>query len=323
MKAFLKIRFWGLISAGGFLGCVATVLGFLGQWSWFFELFAHFRVQYFAGLLGISLIMLLRKNKKEALIYTIFAFSNSYSVLPLFLPTPMVSPLEYPFGTHRAMLINVNSELGDPRLVLDAIAAEKPEILVLEEVTDSWMQAMDGLTNALPYWVASPREDNFGIALFAQNPLLAKNILFLGEAAVPSILVSVKMDDRFVEILATHPLPPAGATYTAFRNEQLDRVAECVKDRSPLLLLGDLNMTPWSPSFHRFIEQSGLQDSAKGYGIQPSWPAHFLLLGIPIDHCLHSRDIHITRRRTGSRVNSDHLPLIVDFTLRDASVSVR
>ncbi len=323
MKAFQKLRFWGLVSAAGFLGCVATVLGFLGHWSWFFELFSHFRVQYFLGLLVVSFLMLLRKNKKEALAYIIFAFSNSYSLLPLFLPPPIVSPLDFPFGRHRAMLINVNSELGDPRLVLDAIAAEKPEILVLEEVTDSWMQAMDGLTNALPCWVASPREDNFGIALFAKNPLLAKSILFLGEAEVPSILASVTMDGSVVEILATHPLPPAGAAYTAFRNEQLDRVAECVKGRSPLLLLGDLNMTPWSPTFHRFIEQSGLQDSAKGYGLQPSWPTQFSPLGIPIDHCLHSRDIHITRRRTGSRIGSDHLPLIVDFTVRDATVSAR
>jgi endonuclease/exonuclease/phosphatase (EEP) superfamily protein YafD len=316
MNAFLKIRVWGLVSAGGFLGCVATVLGFLGHWSWFFELFAHFRVQYVVGLLGVSVLMLLRKNKKEALIYSIFALSNCYSIVPLYLPTPMVSPLEYPFGSHRAMLINVNSQLGDPRLVLEVISAEKPEILVLEEVTDSWMQAMAGLTNTLPYWVASPREDNFGIALYSRHPLLAKSTLFLGEAGVPSILASVTMDGRVVEILATHPLPPAGAEYTAFRNEQLDRVAECVKGRSPLLLLGDLNMTPWSPSFHRFIEQSGLQDSTKGYGLQPSWPTHFSPLGIPLDHCLHSRDIHITHRRTGTRVGSDHLPLIIDFTLR-------
>ena len=319
MKSFLIIRFWGLISAAGFLGCVATVLGFLGHWSWFIELFSHFRAQYFVGLLGISLIMFLRKNKKEALIYIIFAFSNCYSLVPLFLPAPLVSPLDYPFASHRAMLINVNSEKGDPRLVLDAISAEKPEILVLEEVTDSWMQAMAGLTNTLPYWVAFPREDNFGIALFSKNPLLAKNILFLGEAELPSILASVKVDGSVLEILATHPLPPAGATYTTLRNEQLDHVAECVKGRSPLLLLGDLNMTPWSPSFHRFIEQSGLHDSTKGYGLQPSWPTQFSPLGIPIDHCLYSRDIHMTYRRTGSRVGSDHLPLIVDFTVRQSA----
>jgi endonuclease/exonuclease/phosphatase (EEP) superfamily protein YafD len=260
--------------------------------------------------------MFIVKNNKEALVYFIFAFSNSFSVFPLFMSAQKVSALDFPFGTHRAMLINVNSELGDPRLVLDAISAEQPEILVLEEVTASWMRAMGGLTNALPYWVASPREDNFGIALFSNHPLLAKNILFLGEAELPSILASVTLDGRVVEILATHPLPPVGATYTALRNEQLDRVAECVKDRSPLLLLGDLNMTPWSPSFRRFLEQSGLQDSANGYGLQPSWPTQFSPLGIPIDHCLYSRDIHITHRRTGSRVGSDHLPLIIDFTLR-------
>jgi endonuclease/exonuclease/phosphatase (EEP) superfamily protein YafD len=319
MKAFLKIRFWGLISAASFLACVATVLGFLGQWAWFCELFSHFRVQYLVGLLVLSLLLLVGKHKKVAVLCFVVAMINLFCVLQLFLFRPNVSTWEYPFKNHRAMLINVHSEMGDPELVMDVIREQKPELLVLEEVTESWMQALSGLTNSLPYCVSSPREDNFGIALFSKYPLIGKNILFLGEAGVPSILASLKMDGSIVDMLATHPLPPAGAAYTAFRNEQLDRVAECVKDRSPLLLLGDLNMTPWSPSFHRFIEQSGLQDSAKGYGIQPSWPAHFLLLGIPIDHCLHSRDIHITRRRTGSRVGSDHLPLIVDFTVRSSA----
>jgi endonuclease/exonuclease/phosphatase (EEP) superfamily protein YafD len=320
MKAFLKIRFWGLFSAASFLACVATVLGFLGQWSWLCELFSHFRVHYLVGLLVLSLLLLIGKHKKEAFLCFVFALINLCCVLPLLLSKEQISPLDYPFGHHRCMLININSELGNPGLVMDAVRQEQPEFLVLEEVTESWMHALSGLTNPLPYCVASPREDNFGIALFSKYPLIGKNILYLGEAEVPSILASVKIDGRILEILATHPLPPISSEYASLRNEQLDRVADCIKGRSPLLLLGDLNMTPWSPCFQRFITQTGLHDSARGFGFQPSWPTHLPFLGIPIDHCLHSEEIGIMNRKIGSRVGSDHFPLIIDFALRSSPI---
>ena len=316
MKAFLKITMWGLAEAVGFLGCVATVLGFLGQWSWFCDLFSHFRVQYLAGLLGVSIFLLIGKHNKTAFLCFAFALVNLYCVAPVFLLKAKISPLDYPYGQHRAMLINVHSEMGDPDLVMNVIREQKPDFVVLEEVTESWMRALSGLTNPLPYVVTSPREDNFGIAFLSQHPLLSKSVLFLGKAEVPSILVSVKIDGGVIEILATHPLPPVGSEYSSLRNEQLDRIADSIKGRSPFLLLGDLNMTPWSPYFQRFITQSGLHNSAKGFGFQPSWPAQLPFLGIPIDHCLHSEGIAITGRKIGPRVGSDHFPLIVDFTLR-------
>jgi len=319
MKAFLKISFWRLISAAGLLTCVASVFAFLGQGSWFFDLFTHFRVQYLVGLLVLSLPLLIGKHYKVAFLCFVFALINFYCMMPLFISKAKDSPWEYLLGRHRVMLININSESGQARLIMEAIRAEDPEIVVLEEVTASWMRVLSGLTNRLPYWVASPRRDNFGVALFSKYPLLTKNILFLGEAQVPSILASVKMDDHALEIMATHPLPPVGSEYASLRNEQLDRIADCIKGRSPLLLLGDLNVTPWSPYFQRFIEQSGLHDSANGFGFQPSWPTHFSLLGIPIDHCLHSREIYITNRRVGPNVGSDHFPVIIDFSLRDSS----
>ena len=60
---------------------------------------------------------------------------------------------------------------------------------------------------------------------------------------------------------------------------------------------------------------TGLRDSSRGMGLQPTWPADIPLLWIPIDHCLYSDGIEIRGRRTGPDVGSDHFPLIVDFEL--------
>jgi endonuclease/exonuclease/phosphatase (EEP) superfamily protein YafD len=79
--------------------------------------------------------------------------------------------------------------------------------------------------------------------------------------------------------------------------------------------MGDLNATPWSRPFHRFVGRSGLCDSRAGFGVQASFPAASALLRIPIDHVLVSCVIGVRNRRIGRDVGSDHLPVIVDLVL--------
>jgi endonuclease/exonuclease/phosphatase (EEP) superfamily protein YafD len=79
--------------------------------------------------------------------------------------------------------------------------------------------------------------------------------------------------------------------------------------------MGDLNATPWSRPFRRFVGRSGLCDSRAGFGVQASFPAASALLRIPIDHVLVSCVIGVRNRRIGRDVGSDHLPVIVDLVL--------
>jgi endonuclease/exonuclease/phosphatase (EEP) superfamily protein YafD len=93
---------------------------------------------------------------------------------------------------------------------------------------------------------------------------------------------------------------------------QLDRLPDLVPKKGPVLLLGDLNVTPWNRHFRLLLERTGLRDSSRGRGVQPTWPAGSLLFAIPLDHGLHSPDIAILQRRIGGDVGSDHLPVIID-----------
>ena len=109
-------------------------------------------------------------------------------------------------------------------------------------------------------------------------------------------------------------MPPVSADLARDRNEQLATLAEFARQSThPLLLVGDLNISPWSPHFARLLADSGLRDS--GYGISPSWPVGWLPLQIPIDHALFSAGIHIKYRKTGTDLGSDHYPIIVDFQI--------
>jgi hypothetical protein len=90
-----------------------------------------------------------------------------------------------------------------------------------------------------------------------------------------------------------------------------------------VLLVGDLNMTSWSPFFSDLIQTSGLRDSRKGFGMQNSWPANRRLLMIPIDHILVSEGVKVLSRRIGQFNGSDHYPILLDFSLSSRIGSVK
>lgn len=305
------VRPSGWLTAAGLVASAATVAGFLGRWSWFLDLFSHFRVQYALGLLVAGGLLLLGRRRRTAAGFLVLACVNLATVLPLYLASPGASGETTP--ALRAMLINVNTRFGDAEEVRAAILAADPDLLVLQEVNAQWMSALSSLTNAYPHRRVQPREDNFGIGFFSKMPLVEAEVLAIGGAGVPSILATVRTIHADLRVIATHPLPPGGGAYSEGRNEQLARLPDHVPEHLPVLLLGDLNVTPWNDHFRRLLARSGLRDSARGYGLQPTWPSHLPLLRIPIDHCLHSPDIRIVGRRVGESVSSDHYPLIVDF----------
>jgi endonuclease/exonuclease/phosphatase (EEP) superfamily protein YafD len=308
-----SLRPWGLLTAGGVLACLATLFGFLGRFSWFLDLFSHFRVQYLAGLGVLGLLLLLGRRRKMAATLLGFACVNLVLVLPFYFGKQPVPADAMP--RVRDMLINVNTHRGDIDRVRTAITDEDPDILVLEEISDRWLEGLARLTNAYPHALTESREDNFGIGLFSKFPMLESEVVYIGEADVPSIRATVWTGHTNLLVVATHPLPPGGRDYSNLRNEQLDQLSNYVQTPLPVLLLGDLNVTPWNHHFRKLLVRSGLSDSAQGFGVQPSWPNNNPLFRIPIDQCLHSTDIIIVDRRIGVDISSDHYPLIVDFVI--------
>src|SRR4029079_14149201 len=74
---------------------------------------------------------------------------------------------------------------------------------------------------------------------------------------------------------------------------------------------GDFNATPWSPSFHRLLDDGHLTSSLDGFGLQVSWPESNVLLRIPIDHALLGPALAATDRGTGPSFDSQHRSLHV------------
>jgi endonuclease/exonuclease/phosphatase (EEP) superfamily protein YafD len=315
MNSFLQFRigFAGLVAASGLLVAVGTVAGFFGRYAWWMDLASHFRVQYFAASVALCAADLLMRRRRYAVLWVALAAANAATIAPLYARGRQAPDDGGP--VLRAMLCNVHTANTNAGLVVAAVRKEMPDLMVFEEIDNRWLRDLRALTNRYPYCIASPRGDNFGIALFSRLPLAGAEVLYIG-GEVPSVRATVEFRGHRVTFVGTHPLPPAIPVCAAARDQQMRAMADYLRSvRGPLVLLGDLNMTPWSAHFREFVRATGFSDSERGWGVQPSWPSQLWFMRIPIDHCLHREGVRIVNRRIGDRVGSDHYPLIVDLSL--------
>ncbi|MBK8507612.1 MAG: endonuclease/exonuclease/phosphatase family protein [Candidatus Competibacteraceae bacterium] len=292
-----------------------TLASVLARFWWGFELTTHFRVQYVLASACCAVLLMARRQRGWAVAFMALALLNAVLVKWTFGSFPETRS-DGTGTTLRALLANVNSANRDDRRIRELLLKHNPDVVVLLEATPWLMEHLTALAERYPHRIAEARDDNFGIALLSRHPLTNGRIARIGAAGLPSAVAELHIDRRRLVIVGTHPLPPMNAELARRRNEQLASLAEFARQTpDPLVMLGDLNITPWSPYFERLLADSGLRDGRGGHGLLPTWPVGWPMLWIPIDHVLVSDDVQIRQWQTGAVIGSDHYPVIVDFQL--------
>lgn len=87
----------------------------------------------------------------------------------------------------------------------------------------------------------------------------------------------------------------------------------------PAILIGDLNLTMYSPIYRAFVAETGVRNARAGFGPLGTWPAWMPGPLLPLDHCLVRGPVGVIACRTGPKIGSDHLPLLVDLHLPGAA----
>lgn len=290
--------------------CLATLLGFLGIWWWVFDLFSHFR-PLLALLLAIFAGLLLWRKYLGWSAATVGAFCLNFLAIAPYLylnPSAPVSPDARRLKIFHANVLAPNNNYEQ---LLTQIVQENPDVITLSELTPGWMNGLATLKSQYPYVVHNETQDRFGLAIWSRYPLVRSEPQYLGVQERCAVLAQLQLDRRSLIVVATHPWSPRNAEWAESRDRQLQRLGEHVRgEHGPLVLLGDLNVTPWSNGFQYLLTLSELRDSQREQGLAPTWPANSPIR-LPIDHCLVSEQVHILRRHTGEDFGSDHLPLIV------------
>jgi endonuclease/exonuclease/phosphatase (EEP) superfamily protein YafD len=298
-----------------------SAAGFLGELYRWFELASHFRPQY---LLLAALLLVVFAARRElrwaALAMGVIAVNAHhlvFSAVPDAVAASVASPDRVPV---RLLLANLQYSNGAHAEFTRLVGDEQPDVIVVEEVTPAWAEALTGLGERFPARKLVPREGAFGIGILSRWPMHDVELLDFGHPGYPAMLAHIATGSGRLTLLAAHPPPPISDSLYAVRNDQLRQAAELLRGRGPrTVLLGDLNTSPWSPFFAKLVQQSGLTSARAGFGLLPTWPSFFPPAMIPIDHCLISRDARVTGVRTGPDIGSDHLPLVIDLLVQGPS----
>jgi len=318
----LRVFGWRLLTVLVAVAGSCTVAGFLGRWWWVLELNCHFRLQYLLVLTFATGFFVLGRKRKRAFIAGLLAVANLLPIVPVyFRPCPGGHLRETANTANgprlvRALLLNVEQPNRSFAKAIELIANVDPDFAVLLETDTKWADALRGGLVGYPYAVSEPQDSRFGLMLLSRLPIVDQEVVFSVAQNLPSLKADLLVDEHRFTVIATHAVPPKSGRHARLRNGQLTALAALVTgQRGPVIVLGDLNVTPWSPFFYDLLAEAGLLDSRRGFGLQPSWPTSFAPLRIPIDHCLATPDVTIHDRWIGPQVGSDHFPVVVEFSL--------
>lgn len=303
-----------IASIGCILILLATVGALFGTHVWILELLTHFRVQYTLCLFGAALWWILRRRGPHTVMCLALASVHAAHWTPLYLPPPSAA-LPDDANTVRVVALNVRTSNQEFEQVRDLVGREQPDLLLLLEVNDLWMQNLAALSDTLPHRISAPREDNFGIALLSTLPIVTGRAINLHPSRVrPTIDAVLDVHGSPLRFLGLHAVAPASKRSADCRDAQLAGCDEILQtETGPTILAGDFNATPWCPCLRDLRRTSGLADSMQGFGPQASWPTGFAPFLIPLDHLYHSPDIEVVARRLDTSSGSDHAALIVDL----------
>jgi len=309
----------------GMVGLVAIALiSTRYGWPIYLELLSHFQLQYFVGgAIGLAIVAWTRRRLPLLLGLLCVATLGS-QIVPWYLPPKFLGGASG--GNFRIFIANINTQNQQYAEVLALAQQENPDLALFMEVDEIWVDQLNALLPELPYSSGQANPFNLGIILYSRYPLQNTQLTFLGEDSTPSLTGQVEVNDQSIGVVGTHPRPPVRPDIFHSRNRQLDLVGQYVQAQTaPLIVIGDLNITMWSPYYKRLMRNTGLRNARDGFGLLPSWPTSStyqripdwapLLFSIPIDHCLLSPDLTVADVRVGPNIGSDHRPVIVDLQL--------
>ena len=198
----------------------------------------------------------------------------------------------------------------------------RPDLVAVQNLTNPWRTRIAQLTDVYPYSASSLyRQPGVREDILSRFPILDAAV-YRPAGGRTAVTATVIIEGQPVKVFVIDPNKATGQSRWAERNQYLGLVSQWVASQAagqPAMMLGDWNVTPWSPFFSDVFEQSGLRRGDKGV-LPPA--THTLahlpipLLGLNDDHIAASRRVSVEGCAPGPDLGSDHLPLICQVHVR-------
>ena len=296
-----RLRFIAVVMP---LACAVLLLPADG---WLFELLRHFRLWNAVIGLAVGGLLLLLRDWKFAGIALVAGLWQGWPVWEYQNFPDGKQSIPDPGRSFTLLTCNLLYECREPERMIASLREANPDVLLLLEFTPELQHKLAAdMWKDYPHRIEEPHTDAFGICLASKLPLAdPKARRVAGGISVVSAVITVA--NERMALLGVHPPPPIRPEMYLDWRESFAAWPPLLRDTHAdhRILAGDLNSTPFSRTFSRLCEETGLRDSAPGFGINNTW--HLAgPLGLALDHVLISQALVVAGRTIGPDAGSDH-----------------
>lgn len=303
------------------LYAASTLLSFKEEW-YIGELAASLRLHWALG--GVVLAFYFGLRRKILLLMAAWALCLYH--VPVLVDLMLSKPQEIPKGAyHRVTVFQHNTlrfkDNTDEVMRWMLAHADKYDVVFLQEVSPELNERLNELLPQFPYIIPAYFEQRFDSAVLSKFPVASFEIRMFPDLKIGYIRCLLSLDEQGGSLVmyGMHATAPVSPAYWYARNSQIAHIAhEIAEDGDmPRMLVGDLNLTPYSSVFPGLLESAGLHNSMKGFGLENTWGSFLPMraLGLPIDHLLVSDGVLVRTRAVGPNLGSDHYTVTTELAI--------
>lgn len=306
----------GIVVAAAFLVTALLAAGLLNRLHPAFDALSHFRLHLLLVSAVILLVAALSGLRGTALLAGIViaaALAMSRPYLPGLGPSG-TEPASASGHSLKIVDFNTRFDNRETDRARDVILAADPDVIILQEVTDTPAALMNLLRDGYPYQIRCEGSAIGGAAVISRVPPAGDDAIRCFDTPFLSA-ISIDVAGKSLTVASYHAHWP----WPHSQHKWIDELASTFSTLlHPLIIGGDFNATPWSEGVQRIARLSGTRPVA---GLRPSWLTPALPgslrahIGLPIDHLLVSNGVSVLSARTLPYSGSDHLPIIYVIAL--------
>ncbi|GAB4127937.1 MAG: endonuclease/exonuclease/phosphatase family protein [Roseiflexaceae bacterium] len=302
----------------------------LADW-WGLQLIAVIYPWLYAPVLIMVMGQILRRRWRRMLLLSLPVVLLVGEYGTLMLPEARAATAAQPRQQLRVMSWNVLFRNTDSTAVAATILSQNADLVALQELgTPLAADLQEQLKQHYPYQVLAPRRDPGGFGLLSRYPIVHSDQPSLSNAECRCQRVQIAIGERIVTLINTHPatpkleirrvarvLPLPNHFATTEQEQTFDALIHQIdRETTPVLLVGDFNLTDRQASYQRFHERLRDVHAEVGWGLGLTFPTSQITSLIRIDYIWIDEFWQPNAIWTVQDLSSDHRAVIADLTLQ-------
>ncbi|MDG1895442.1 MAG: endonuclease/exonuclease/phosphatase family protein [Fuerstiella sp.] len=290
---------------------VVTLLSLFAQDFWLGDLSANLRVQWVVGLIATGFVASVYRRWRWLALHVLMLAVH----LPFFGSLVQQTSSNAMTPAITVTTANVFTSNTDYVAIAGELRSTDADVIAVLELSSGLRKYLaNAFRDDYPFSLVDSQDNgNFGIGLYSRHEFESAKLTYFNDESIQSIVAGLTVNGRRCQIVATHALPPIGKGGFSHRNRHLQLLAKEVQSLQkqapgvPVIVMGDLNLTPWSPVFTSFANAAELQRASHAFNCDPTWYRYPVFpFGLVLDHVLATKELTCSSYDVGPDIGSDH-----------------